>query len=263
MSRISLKTIQNKKNKEKITCLTAYTSSIAKIIDKYVDVILVGDSLGNIIYGMKNTQSVTLEMMMYHGKAVCKSSNKALTIIDMPYQSYNTKRKALINALKLLNYTKCQSVKIETDESNVEIVKHLSENGIKVVSHIGVTPQKYKNFNNIKSVGNNYNESEKLFKLALKLEKAGSKLIVLECIKEHLAKKITRALKIPTIGIGASKHCDGQILVTNDMLEIVKFEKKPKFIKTFASLHKIIDKAVSNYCKEVINKKFPSKTNSY
>ena len=191
MTRTSLKSIQNKKNKKKITCLTAYTTSIAKIIDKHVDIILVGDSLGTTIYGMKNTQSVTLDMMMKHGKAVTNSSKNAYTVIDMPFQTYRNKRQALTNAKKLLSFSKCQSVKLETDNSNTNIVKHLTTRGIQVVSHIGVTPQKYKDFKTIRSVGKTTTEKEKIFDLAMNLEKAGSCLIVLECISEKLAKKIS------------------------------------------------------------------------
>ena len=263
MPRISIKNLQLKKNKTKITCLTAYTSSVAKIIDKYVDIILVGDSLGTVIYGMKNTQSVTLEMMKAHGKAVYNSSNKAFTVVDMPYGTYTNKKQALNNARELLHYTKCQSVKLETDESTVVIVKHLTKNKIKVVSHIGITPQKYKNFNTIRYVGKNFKEEKKIFILAQKLERANSCLIVLECIQANLAKKITGNLTIPTIGIGASVDCDGQILVINDILNTDDSFKKPRFVKLYTNLNSIIEKAVKKYSYEVINKKFPLKKNTY
>jgi len=263
MPRTSLKSIQNKKNKKKITCLTAYTASISKIIDKHVDIILVGDSVGTTIYGMKNTQSVSLDMMMNHGQAVFKSSKNAYTIIDMPFHTYRNKKEALSNAKKLLLFSKCQSVKLETDDSNIYIVKYLTSKGIQVVSHIGVTPQKYKNFNTIRSTGKTTLEKEKLFNLAMKLEKAGSCLIVLECINEKLAKKISINLKIPTIGIGASLYCDGQVLVTNDILETTQFIKKPRFIKSYEKLHIAIDSAVKKYCIDVVKKKFPKKKNTY
>jgi len=263
MQRRSVKSIQSQKNKKKITCLTASTSSIAKIIDQYVDIILVGDSLGTVIYGMQNTQSVTLEMMKVHGRAVFQSSKKAFTIIDMPYGTYKNKQQALINARKLLNYSKCQSVKLESDGSNVHIIRHLTNNKIKVVSHIGVTPQKYKDFNKIRSVGKNIDEKEKIFKLAKKLEKANSALIVLECIKASLAKKITTDLSIPTIGIGSSINCDGQVLVINDMLNTDITFKKPRFVKSYTKLGSIIEKSVKKYCVDVINKKFPLKKHTY
>jgi len=263
MTKKTIKAIQQQKGQRKITCLTAYTASIAKIIDNYVDIILIGDSLGSTIYGMKNTQKVTLEMMKAHGRAVSQCCKKAFTIIDMPFNTYNNNKEALANVKKIINYTKCQSVKIETDESNIEIVNHLTKNKIKVVSHIGVTPQKYKNFNKIRTVGKMPNEKEKILNLALNLEKAGSCLIVLECMKESLAKNISKKLKIPTIGIGASKDCDGQVLVIDDILGISSSETKPKFVKSYANFEFIINKSVKKYCLDVINKKFPNKKNVY
>ena len=255
MPQLNISDIQKYKNKKKITCLTAYSSSIAKIIDKFVDIILIGDSVGTAIYGMKNTQSVTLEMMKIHGKAVCDSTNKAFTVIDMPYGTYTTKQKALKNARELLYYTKCQSVKLETDEKTIDIVKYLIKNNIKVISHIGINPQKYKNFNTIKSVGKNKKEQEELFSLAKELEKTGSCFIVLECIKANSAKKITSALTIPTIGIGASIDCD--------LLCIDASLKKPRFVKSYVKLNTIIENAVKKYCGDVINKKFPLKKHTY
>ena len=220
MNKKTIKNIQRQKGKRKITCLTAYTASVAKIIDNYVDIILIGDSLGSTIYGMKNTQKVTLDMMRVHGKAVSQFCKKSFTIIDMPFNTYSNNKEALVNAKNIINYTKCQSVKIETDKKNIGIVKYLTKNKIRVVSHIGVTPQKYKNFNKIRTVGKLPIEKKQILNLALDLEKAGSCLIVLECMKENLAKEISKKLKIPTIGIGASKDCDGQVLVIDDILGI-------------------------------------------
>jgi 3-methyl-2-oxobutanoate hydroxymethyltransferase len=263
MSRISIKKIKKYKNKKKITCLTAYSSSITKIIDKYVDVILIGDSLGTVIYGMKNTQKVTMSMMIMHGKAVMNSSNRAFTIIDMPYNSYRNPKEALTNAKKLLNLTKCQAIKIEADHKTIDIIKFLKRKGIIIVSHIGVTPQKFKDFGKIRHIGNTKKERERTIDLAIQLEKVGSSMIVLECIKEDLAKEITNLLRIPTIGIGASLECDGQILVTDDILNMENLKKKPRFIKTYANINKIIDKAVKNYTKDIVEKKFPKIKNTY
>ena len=262
MTKKTIQTIQNQKNQKKITCLTAYTSSIARIVDNYVDITLIGDSLGSTIYGMKNTQHVTLEMMKEHGRAVAKNCKKSLTIIDMPYNTYNNKD-AFSNIKNLLNYTKCQAIKIEIDESKINLIKYLTEKKIKVVSHIGVTPQKYKNFDKIRSVGNSNEEKEKILNLALNIEKAGSCLIVLECIKEDLAKVISKKLKIPTIGIGASKYCDGQVLVIDDIIGISNSTKKPKFVKSYANIEASIHKAVEKFCSEVIKKKFPKNKNTY
>ena len=170
---------------------------------------------------------------------------------------------ALKNALGILNYTKADFIKIETNIKNVDIVKHLSKNKIKVVSHIGITPQKFSDFSKIKSVGKNLNESNHLIKLARKLENAGSKLIVLECIEMSTAKEITKKLTIPTIGIGASNFCDGQVLVTDDIINLDTSSYRPKFIKTYTNIKVDIISAVKNFTKDVKNKKFPSKKYSY
>ncbi len=263
MQKINYKTLLLKKNIEPITCLTAYSKSIATILDGRVDLILIGDSLGTTLYGMKNTRSVTLDMMKNHGKAVVSNTKNSMTIIDMPYNTYRNKKEALKNALELLKYTNANFLKIETDHKHIDIVEHLTKNEIKVVSHIGITPQKYKDFKKIKSVGKNITEKNKLINLAKRLEDAGSKLIVLECIELNTSKKITSNLIIPTIGIGASKYCDGQVLVIDDMLSLDTRNKKPKFLKTYTNIEKNIIKAVDNFTNEVKNKKFPSKKYSY
>lgn len=263
MKRKSLYSLQKQKNKKKIICLTAYTNSIAKIIDKHVDVILIGDSLGTTIYGMKNTQEVSLNMMMNHGKAVLNSSKKAFTIIDMPFNSYRNKKEALKNAKKLLKFTKCQSVKIETNFKTLGIVSHLKKNNISVISHIGVTPQKYKDFKKIRVTGKTKEEGQMLLELAIQLEKAGSCMIFLECIKESVAKEITNKLNIPTIGIGASLDCDGQILVINDILNIENLINLPRFVKIYANINKNIEEAVKKFSTDVLNKKFPKIKNTY
>lgn len=261
--RKSIDELKKQKNIKKIIVLTAYTSSISRIIDKYVDIILVGDSLGTVIYGMNNTQGVTLNMMMEHGKAVVRASKNAFTIVDMPYNTYKNKREALINAKKILKFTKCQSIKLETNFKTIEIVKHLVKNKITVISHIGVTPQNYKNFKKIRSVGKSDREKLDIINLAILLEKAGTSMIVLECMKEKLAKKVTEEIAIPTIGIGASVKCDGQVLVTNDILNLSSELKKPKFVKEYINLEPYIKKAIKNYSVEVLNKKFPKNKNTY
>ncbi len=263
MSKISYKTLLLKKNIEPISCLTAYSKPLANILDGRVDLILVGDSIGTTLYGMKNTRSVNLEMMKNHGKAVVSNTKKSMTIIDMPYNTYRDKKEALKNAINILDFTKADFIKIETDNKNIDIVKHLTINKIKVVSHIGVTPQKFSDFSKIKSVGKNTKETNNLITLAKKLEYAGSKMIVLECISLTAAKKITKILKIPTIGIGASKYCDGQVLVIDDILHLDSNIKKPKFIKNYINIKKNIIKAVNSFDKEVKNKKFPSKKYTY
>ena len=255
--RNTIKKIQQLKNKRPISCLTAYSSSISKIVDEYVDIILVGDSLGNAVYGMKNTQSVTLDMMKNHGKAVFQSSKKALTIIDMPYNTYQKPKQALNNAKNLLKYTKCQLVKLEIDKKKVSIISHLVKNNIPVVSHIGVLPQQFSNFNKIKILGRTTRQKKEILDLAYQSEEAGSSFLLLECIDIELAKEITKNIKIPTIGIGSSIYCDGQILVINDILNIDSTIKKPKFVKTYANLSSSINKSVKQYVIDVKNRKFP------
>ena len=263
MKRNTITQIQKLKNKQIITCLTAYSSDIAKIVDQHVDLILIGDSLGTVVYGMKNTQSVTLDMMKNHGRTVTRSSKKAFTVIDMPYNTYQNRRQALKNSINLINYTKCQSVKLETDKSKIDIVSYLVNNKIKVISHIGVIPQKFRNFNKIKYIGKTIKEKREMLDLACHLEDAGSSLIVLECIASELAKEITTKLSIPTIGIGSSVHCDGQILVINDILNSNEELNKPRFVKPYTNISALINSAVKRYVMDVKTKKFPTKKHSY
>lgn len=263
MNKLSYKKILSKKNKIPITCLTAYSSPIAKILDGEVDLILIGDSLGTTVYGMKNTRGVTIDMMKNHGRAVVKNTKFSMTIVDMPYNTYRNKKEALNNANILINFTKANFVKIETDNKTIDIVKYLTDNEINVVSHIGITPQHFVNFKKIKSVGKQNEDRKKLLDLATKLEQAGSKLIVLECINQLTAKKITNTLSIPTIGIGSSKYCDGQVLVIDDVLNFNSDIKKPKFVKNFTNIEASVSKAVKNFAKSVKNKKFPLQKHSY
>ena len=263
MSKINYKNLLVKKNIEPITCLTAYSKPLAVLMDGKVDLILIGDSLGTTLYGMKNTRSVTLEMMKNHGKAVVNNTSISMTIVDMPYNTYRNTKEALKNARDILNFTRADYIKIETDKKNIAIVEYLSKHKINVISHIGVTPQKFSNFDKIKSVGKNIKSINELIFLSKKLEHAGSKFIVLECISLTAAKKITKSLSIPTIGIGASKNCDGQVLVIDDVLNFDSKNKKPKFVKNFTNIEKSIVSAIKKFVKEVKNKKFPSKKNSY
>jgi 3-methyl-2-oxobutanoate hydroxymethyltransferase len=263
MFKINYKKLLLKKNIEPITCLTAYSKPLAILIDGKVDLILIGDSLGTTLYGMKNTRTVTLEMMKNHGKAVVKNTSISMTIIDMPYNTYRNKKEALNNARDILNFTKADYIKIETDKKNISIVKHLSKNKIKVVSHIGITPQKFSDFNKIKSVGKNSKDINELILLARQLEDAGSKFIVLECVSLTAAKQITKSISIPTIGIGSSKNCDGQVLVIDDVLNFNSKSKKPKFVKNFTNIENNIVSAVKIFVKEVKSKKFPSRNKSY
>ena len=263
MKRLAITDIQRMKNKRPIVCLTSYTKSITLAVDKHVDIILVGDSLGSTIYGMKNTRSVSLDMMKRHGKTVVNASKKSFTIIDMPYKSYLNKRSAYNNACNLLKFTGCQSVKLEINEKNIGIVSYLTKKRIKIISHIGVTPQDYKDFSKIRAVGRTEKEKNKLIDLALKLEEAGSVLLLLECIVKDVAMEITSLVKIPTIGIGSSAYCDGQVLVINDLLGLEENFVKPKFVKSYANLSSIIKNSVKKFSNEVKKGKFPNNKYTY
>lgn len=250
--------LKNKKHKKKIVCLTSYSKAITKIIDRYCDIILVGDSLGNVLYGLNNTHTVSLETMINHAKSVSKGIKQSLFVVDMPKNTYNNINNAKKNAKEIIRKTKSDAIKIESNNKNFSIINSLVNSNINVMGHIGYTPQYKKKF---KIEGLSKNEEKKLISEALQIEKAGAFSIVLECISSKTAKKITEQLKIPTIGIGSSKNCDGQILVTDDMLGLSGFY--PKFVKKYANLKKEIEKGVKNYRKDIINRKFPRNENSY
>ena len=246
------------KNKRPLVCLTAYSKPIAKILDKYCDIVLVGDSLATAMYGMKNTHKVTLEMMIQHGISVKSNLSKALCVVDMPTNTYRSIKEAKKNTRLIFKKTKCDAVKMECDGKNFKIIESVVKMGIPVMGHIGFTPQYYKKF---RVHGLLKKDRFKLINEAKKNEIAGVFSVVIECVTDLVAKEITKSLKIPTIGIGASIYCDGQILVTDDMLGLSGFY--PKFVKKFVRLNNIIEKGVQKYNKAVLTKKFPSKKNTF
>ena len=250
--------IKNKSFSKPLSCLTAYSPSIANILDGKIDLILVGDSLGSTLYGMTNTQGVTMDMMKKHGAAVNKIIKKSLKVLDMPYKTYENKSDAYKNAKILLNYCKPDLLKLEINKKKLVILKYLVSKKINVISHIGVTPQSYSNFNKIKVLGKTDKEKNNLLKLAKESENIGAKAVLLECVTADTAKLITENISIPTIGIGASKYCDGQVLVFDDLINLSTNNKKPKFVKNYLNFRKIVSNAVKNYNKEVKLKKFPS-----
>ena len=251
-----IRNILRKKNKSKIVSLTAYSKNIAKILDKYCDIVLVGDSMANVLYGLKNTHNISLENIIQHTKSVKKGVKKSLLVVDMPKGTYINKTTAKKNAKKIMKMTNCDAVKIESNNKNDDIIKELVKNKIPVMGHIGYTPQFKKKF---KIEGETFFKAKKLLKEALLIEKAGAFSIVLECISPKTSKLITEKISIPTIGIGSSSYCDGQILVTDDMLGLSGFY--PKFVKKYLSLNRIIEKAVKKYTTEVKLEKFPKKKN--
>ena len=249
-----IKRIILKKNKSKIVSLTAYSKSMAKILDNHCDIILVGDSVANVLYGHKNTHKLKLKTIVQHSISVRLGVRKALLVVDMPKGSYRNSNLALKNARMIMKKTKCDAVKIENNKNNYEIIKLLVKKKIPVMGHIGYTPQFKKNF---KLEGKTKKEIYSLLGEARSIENAGAFSIVLECLTPKSAKLITSKIKIPTIGIGSSSYCDGQILVTDDMLGLSGFY--PKFVKKYINLNRIIEKAVKKYTKEVKLVKFPSK----
>ena len=258
MQKITIKKILKKKNKTPIVCLTAYSKSMAEIIDKYCDIILVGDSLGMVLYGMKTTRDVEIKTMILHARAVKESAKKSLVVFDMPYKTYSNKSTAYKNAKKVMRLTGCDAIKLEGGIKIVNTIKYLVKRKIPVMGHIGLLPQTAKKF---KVRGKNFFQKKKILEDALAVSKSGAFAIVVECVVKSLAKAITKKISIPTIGIGASKYCDGQILVTEDMLGLSDFS--PKFVKKYINLKKIVEKSIKNYVKDVKMKRFPSTKYEY
>ena len=247
-----------KKNKSKIVSLSVYSKNTARIADKFCDLVLVGDSLGSVLYNYKSTQQVTLNTMIEHSKSVRQGVKKSLMVVDMPYNTYRTPKEALKNVKKVMLKTKCDAIKLEGGSKIKAVVKILIKNNIPVMGHLGVLPQTDKTF---KFKGKKDAERLKILKEAKLLEKLGVFSIVLECVETSLAKLVSKSLNIPTIGIGASNNCDGQILVIDDLIGLNPISVR--FVKKYSNIAKEISKAVSNYSKEVRTKKFPQKKHSY
>ena len=251
----SIQQIKSMKSKQKIAVLTAYDFPTAKLMDGVVDIILVGDSLGMVVLGYENTRQVTMDDMLRATEAAARGAKNTLIVGDMPIGSYGNKKNALKNA-KLFLKAGAHAVKIE---KKPEIAKFLAKNGIEVMGHVGLTPQTIINF---KVQGKDKESAGKIIDEAVLLEKSGCFSIVLECIPSALAESITKKIKIPTIGIGAGSHCDGQVLVTNDILGLYG-DFKPKFLKRYAEVGNEMKKAFENYAKDVRGKKFPEVEHSF
>ena len=250
--------IKLKKNKSKIVCLTAYSKNIASIIDKHCDLVLVGDSLGSVLYNFESTKKVTLDMMIEHAKSVRMGVKKSLMVVDMPHNTYKNPKEALKNAKKIILKTKCDAVKLEGGKKLFKIIKILIKNKIPVMGHLGLLPQSAKNF---KFKGKEEAERKIILRDSKLLEKAGAFSIVLECIESSLTKKITKSINIPTIGIGASVYCDGQVLVTDDLIGLNKISVR--FVKRYLNIEKQINDAALRFKNDVVVGKFPTKKHSY
>ena len=253
-----------KENKEKLTMLTAYDYSTARLFDEAgINSILVGDSLGNVILGYEDTLSVTMEDMIHHSAAVARGAKNALVVCDMPFMSYQASvYDAVTNAGRLMKEGRANAVKLEGGEEVCPQIKAITECGIPVVAHLGLTPQSINAFGGYKVQGRDLEAAKKLIDDAVGVEKAGAFALVLECVPTEIATKITEKLTIPTIGIGAGNGCDGQVLVYQDMLGMFS-DYTPKFVKQYANVGTIIKDAVTNYINEVNSGAFPDETRSY
>ena len=261
---ITVDEIISLKNKRKITMLTAYDYPIAELIDKAgIDMILVGDSLANVVLGLDSTTEVGMPEMLHHAKAVRRAVKNALLIADMPYDSYQLNPKeALKNAQRFINEAGAQAVKLEWFEHCLEVTEQIVKANIPVMGHIGLTPQTIDKIGGFKVQGKDAQAAKNLINQAIELEKKGCFSIVLECVPDKIAGLISDKIKIPTIGIGAGANCDGQVLVINDMLGLFS-RHTPKFVKKYADLSSLISKAVNDFKNEVLQEKFPSKEHSF
>jgi 3-methyl-2-oxobutanoate hydroxymethyltransferase len=253
-----------KKKGIKISSLTAYDFITAKLLDEAgIDIILVGDSLSNVFQGNDTTLPVTMDEMIYHTKAVSRGVSRAMVVVDMPFMSYQLSiDEGFRNAGRIMKETSASGVKLEGGERVAETVSKITESGIPVMGHIGLTPQSIHQFGSYRERGKDKQEADEILKDAKILEQAGAFAIVLEKIPAELAKKVTGSLTIPTIGIGAGVNCDGQILVTPDMLGL-NLEFHPRFVRYYSNLTEEINKAVKKYISDVKSTKFPTKEESY
>ena len=256
--------IQMKKRSEPITLLTAYGFPLAHIIDSVgIDIILVGDSVANTELGLESTKLVSMDDMIHHAKAVGRGVKNSLFIGDMPYEAYQVDQsKAVLNARRFMEEAGCDGVKIEWFKNCVEVVEDIVEADIPVMGHIGLTPQTADELGGLKVQGRDAEKANALIEQAITLQRLGVFSVVLECVPDMLAKVITETLDIPTIGIGAGPYCDGQALVSYDMLGIIR-TRKPKFVKEYVDLCSQIEKAVGDYKNEVKQRIFPSQEHSY
>ena len=251
-------------NNSKIVCLTAYDYPTARLLDEAgVDVVLVGDSLGMVVLGYESTLPVTLEEMLHHTRAVRRGVQGALLVADMPYGSYHADTaESVRNAMRFVKEAGAQAVKIEGGERRLELIARLSEAEIPVMGHVGLTPQSVNALGGYRVQGKTADSAEHLLRDARAVEAAGAFAIVLEAVPRELAARITRELRIPTIGIGAGPDCDGQILVLNDMLGL-SFGQTPKFARQYADVREVVARAVRGYSDDVRRGDFPSDAESY
>ncbi|MEQ9347644.1 MAG: 3-methyl-2-oxobutanoate hydroxymethyltransferase [Thalassospira sp.] len=258
MGRMSVPQLRARKGAEPIVCLTAYTTPMAQRLDEHCDLLLVGDSLGMVVYGMESTLAVTVDMMVNHGKAVMRGSKNACVVVDLPFGSYQeSKEQAFRTASHIIAETGCAAVKLEGGAEMAETIAFLNARGIPVMAHIGLMPQQVNTMGGFKSQGRGDEAAQKMITDAKAVAKAGAFCVVVEGTVEAVARTITETIDVPTIGIGASVACDGQVLVTEDILGLFS-DFTPKFVKRYADLGDAVSKAVGQYADEVRNRQFPA-----
>ncbi len=260
--RMTAPEITARKGGAPLVCLTAYTAPVAAILDEVCDLLLVGDIVGLVLHGLPNTVGVTLEMMIMHGQAVMRASRKAFVVVDLPFGAYEgPKEVAYANAVRVMKETGCQAVKVEAGPTVPETIAYLVQRGIPVVGHVGLRPQAVNADGAFRAKGRSDAERARVVAEAEATADAGAFCIVVEGVAESLAREITEAVAVPTIGIGASAGCDGQILVTDDMLGL--FDWTPKFVRRYASLKRDIEQAVRSYADDVRARRFPAAAETY
>ena len=262
IKRLTAPDIRARKGGEPIVVLTSYHAHTAALADKYCDAILVGDSLGMVMHGLESTVPVTLEMMILQGHAVMRGSKRALIVVDMPFGSYEASREqAFMSAARVLKDTGCGAVKLEGGRRMAETIAFLTERGVPVMGHVGLTPQSINALGSFRAQGRDEADWAAIEDDALAVAQAGAFSVVIEAVAEPLARKITQVVEIPTIGIGASAACDGQVLVMEDMLGLSP--RVPKFVKRYGDLGPGIEKAIATYAAEVRSRAFPGQEHIY
>lgn len=260
--RKSVRDIAAAKGATPLVCLTAYDAPMAALMDEHADLILVGDSVGMVVHGLPSTVGVTMEMMILHGQAVMRGASKAFVVVDMPFGSYETNAdQAFLNAARIMKETGCQAVKIESGAYAARQIAHLVERGVPVMGHVGLRPQAINVEGGFRAKGRTLSERDIVIAEAKAAEAAGAFAIVIEGVAEDLAAEITAEVACPTIGIGASAACDGQILVTPDMLGL--FDWTPKFVRRYGDLKAEVSRAVAAYAADVRSRAFPGSAETY
>jgi len=261
-TRVSAPEIRSRKGGDPVVCLTSYTAPMAAILDPHCDLLLVGDSVGMVVHGLPNTVGVTLEMMILHGQAVMRAAQHAMVVVDMPFGSYEmSPEQAYANAARIIKETGAQAVKVESSPSIAATIAFLVERGIPVMGHVGLRPQAVNVDGRFRAKGRTNFERDRVIEEAVAADKAGAFAIVVEGVAEDLAREVTAAVEAPTIGIGASAACDGQILVTDDLLGL--FEWTPKFVRRYADLKSVVSGAVASYAEDVRARRFPAAAETY